>query len=150
MLKNWYLAEPGPAEAAIGNILQRYLTKARSALWGERPRRERGAAIGGDSSVLLLSKRVTRRRLIHPTVPGSRPGLTKPERAECSSTPPYTYAGLGFFAVESFHQASFVVADRKFAAWNYLNFHRSVLLRSKTVGTRSGTETITEPDTAAG
>ena len=150
MLKNWYLAEPGPDKGAMGNILRRYLAKARSALWGERPRHEEGAAIGGDSGVLLLSKKVTRRRLIHPTGPGAGPGLTKPERAECSSTPQYTYASLGFFAVESFHQASFIVADRKFAACNYLTFHWGVLSRNKKVGTRRGTRTITEPDTAAG
>jgi hypothetical protein len=32
----------------------RYLKRTRSALWGERPRHEEDAAIGGDSGVLLL------------------------------------------------------------------------------------------------
>jgi len=150
LLRNWYLAELDLDKAAMGKILRRYLAKTRSALWGERPRHGGGAAIGGDSGVLLLSKIVTRRRLIHPTDPGAGPGLTKPERAECSSTPPYTYASLGFFAVESFPQAPFIVADRQFAAWNYLIYHRRGLLRGETVGARSGTRTITEPDAAAG
>jgi hypothetical protein len=44
--------------------LVRYLKRTRSALWGERPRHEEGAAIGGDSGVLLLLEKGTEASLI--------------------------------------------------------------------------------------
>jgi hypothetical protein len=77
LVKNWCLAEPGPDKGAMGNTLRRYLAKARSALWGERPRHEEGAAIGGDSGVLLLFKKSDKATLNSSDGPRLTPGTNE-------------------------------------------------------------------------
>lgn len=57
-----------------------YLKRTRSALWGERPRHEEGAAIGGDSGVLLLLQKGTVASIsFTPSVQAMTEGSTDPE-----------------------------------------------------------------------